>query len=257
MRDLADLLLQLLDALVDLRLVQPELQRCQRCHRSGLLRRGRRTRLRIGTPLCIRLALIAQRFAGHKRHRWLGLALGGWRWARRLVGRRCGHICQALLFSLPLRVHTNQACPASLWPTSVHSPRSGPSASEIEGVTTERMQQATGAFGPEAGEKSSAPPEISGQFGPSLWHPRRISPHRFTPQTDGKTDFAGFCPLLTSHSPVASVYCQRSALGVRSRRRQCHCLRRSWHDVEGSQKIASQTPIDVYSGDKGAHPKPA
>ena len=30
-----------------------------------------------------------------------------------------------------------------------------------------------------------------------------------------------------------------------------------WHDVEGSQKIASQTPIDVYSGDEGAHPKPA
>jgi hypothetical protein len=37
---------------------------------------------------------------------------------------------------------------------------------------------------------------------------------------------------------VASVYCQRSALQVRSRhrrrrrlrRRQCHCLRRSWHD---------------------------
>ena len=56
---------------------------------------------------------------------------------------------------------------------------------------------------------------------------------------------------------------QRSALQVRSRhrrrrrRRQCHCLRRSWHDVEGSQKIASQTPIDVYSGDEGAHPKPA
>jgi hypothetical protein len=36
-------------------------------------------------------------------------------------------------------------------------------------------------------------------------------------------------------------------------------LRRScqWHDVEGSQKIASQTPIDVYSGDEGAHPEPA
>ncbi len=29
-----------------------------------------------------------------------------------------------------------------------------------------------------------------------------------------------------------------------------------WHDVEGSQKIASQTPIDVYSGDERAHPKP-
>ena len=27
--------------------------------------------------------------------------------------------------------------------------------------------------------------------------------------------------------------------------------------MEGSQKIASQTPIDVYSGDEGAHPKPA
>jgi hypothetical protein len=58
-RDPADLPLQLLDALVDLRLVQPELQRCQRCHRSGLLRRGRRTRLRIGTPLSIWLALLA------------------------------------------------------------------------------------------------------------------------------------------------------------------------------------------------------
>ena len=71
------------------------------------------------------------------------------------------------------------------------------------------------------------------------------------------------CVVLLARSPwnlsptVASVYCQRSALEVRSRRRQCHCLRRSWHDVEGSQKIASQTPIDVYSGDKGAHPKPA
>ena len=61
---------------------------------------------------------------------------------------------------------------------------------------------------------------------------------------------------------VASVYWQRSALQVRSRhrrrrrrRRQCHCLRRSWHDsdVEGSRTIASQTPIDVYSGDEGAH----
>jgi hypothetical protein len=28
-------------------------------------------------------------------------------------------------------------------------------------------------------------------------------------------------------------------------------------DVEGSQKIAPKTPIDVYSGDEGAHPKPA
>jgi hypothetical protein len=59
---------------------------------------------------------------------------------------------------------------------------------------------------------------------------------------------------------VASVYCQRSALQVRSRhrrrrrRRQCHCLRRSWHDRtwRGSQKIASQTRrtpirVDVYS----------
>ena len=47
---LVTLVTQLFDALVDLRLVQPELQRC---HRSGLLRRGRRTRLRIGTPLSI------------------------------------------------------------------------------------------------------------------------------------------------------------------------------------------------------------
>jgi hypothetical protein len=29
----------------------------------------------------------------------------------------------------------------------------------------------------------------------------------------------------------------------------CHCLRRSWHDVERSQEVASQTPIEVYSGD--------
>jgi hypothetical protein len=79
------------------------------------------------------------------------------------------------------------------------------------------------------------------------------------------------CVVLLAKSPwnlsptVASVYCQRSALQLevrsrhrrRRRRRQCHCLRRSWHDVEGSQKIASQTPIDVYSGDEGAHPKPA
>jgi hypothetical protein len=28
----------------------------------------------------------------------------------------------------------------------------------------------------------------------------------------------------------------------------CHSVRRSWHDVEGSQEVASQTPIDVYSG---------
>jgi hypothetical protein len=39
--------------------------------------------------------------------------------------------------------------------------------------------------------------------------------------------------------------------------RQCHCLRRSWHDVGGSQEIASQTLIDVHSGDDGAHPNPA
>jgi hypothetical protein len=81
---------------------------------------------------------------------------------------------------------------------------------------------------------------------------------------------------------VASVYCQRSALQVRSRhrrrrrrffevekffrfflfffrqpRRHRDCLRRSWDHVEGPQKVTSQTPIDVYSGDAGAHPKPA
>ena len=69
----------------------------------------------------------------------------------------------------------------------------------------------------------------------------------------------------TRDSPTVTVasVCQHSAhlhVQVRSpsrhrrrrrRRRQCHCLRRSWHDVERSQEIASQRPIEVYSGDDG------
>jgi hypothetical protein len=53
---------------------------------------------------------------------------------------------------------------------------------------------------------------------------------------------------------VAIVGARRRRHGRQSR---CHCLRRSWHHVEGSQKIAPQTPIDVDSGDECAHPKTA
>ena len=75
-RDLADLPLQLLDALVDLRLVQPELQRC---HRSGLLRRrGRRGNGAWFPASSDHLALIAQLLVWLVLLRRVGLAFGKW-----------------------------------------------------------------------------------------------------------------------------------------------------------------------------------
>ncbi len=54
-------------------------------------------------------------------------------------------------------------------------------------------------------------------------------------------------PKKTHRQHPASV---SDADAERRRRRQCHCLRRScvqsWHDVGGSQGIASQTPIGFY-----------
>ena len=122
-RDLADLPLQLLDALVDLRLVQPELQRC---HRSGLLRRrGRRgngawfpASSVLLTPAAdfLRRLVLLWRFALPARRRW-----------RAWAGPLGGHIPQAF-FSLPsLRVYANVAFSAPLGPacSGCHSPRSG------------------------------------------------------------------------------------------------------------------------------------
>ena len=108
-----------LDALVDLRLDQPELQRC---HRSGLLRRrGRRgngawfpASSVLFTPAAdfLRRLVLLWCFALPARRRWRD-------WA--------GHIPQAL-FSLPsLRVYANVAFSAPLGPacSGCHSPRSG------------------------------------------------------------------------------------------------------------------------------------
>ena len=76
-----------------------------------------------------------------------------------------------------------------------------PSAGEGKEATPQRTLPGQGDFDSGDAPNPSRLPEISGGRRPSLWHPPLDLAHRFTPQTDGKTDFAGFCPLLISHSP--------------------------------------------------------
>ena len=76
-----------------------------------------------------------------------------------------------------------------------------PSAGEGKEATPQRTLPGQGDFDTGDAPNPSRLPEISGARPPSLWHPPLDLAHRFTPQTDQKTDFAGFCPLLTSHSP--------------------------------------------------------
>ena len=203
-RDPADLPLQLLDALVDLRLVQPELQRC---HRSGLLRRrGRRGNgawfpassvlLTLAADALGRLVLL-WRFALPARRRWRA-------WAGQLVGRRCGHIPQALISLPSFGVYANLALSAPLGPacSGRHSPRSGLPPARVRrlplkercldtAISTQTMRQIP----------VDRPKYRAAAAHHFKWHPPLDLAHRFTPQTDGKTDFAGFCPLLSSHSP--------------------------------------------------------
>ncbi len=84
-----------------------------------------------------------------------------------------------------------------------------PSAGEGQEASPERTLPGHGDFDPDDAPNPSRLPEISGSSlgcpSPSSWHPLLDFAHRFTPQTDGKPDFAGFCPLLTSHSPSGQV----------------------------------------------------
>ena len=80
-----------------------------------------------------------------------------------------------------------------------------PSAGEGKEATPQRTLPGQGDFDTGDAPNPSRLPEISGARPPSLWHPPLDLAHRFTPQTDGKTDFAGFCPLLTSFSPRERV----------------------------------------------------
>jgi hypothetical protein len=82
-----------------------------------------------------------------------------------------------------------------------------PSAGEGQEASPERTLPGHGDFDPDDAPNPSRLPEISGSSCPSLWHPLLDLAHRFTPQTDRKTDFAGFCPLLTSHSPKGGGRC--------------------------------------------------
>ncbi len=74
-----------------------------------------------------------------------------------------------------------------------------PSASEGKEATPQRTLPGQDDFDTGDALNLSRLPEISGARPPSLWHPPLDLAHRFTPLR--KTDFAGFCPLLTSHSP--------------------------------------------------------
>jgi hypothetical protein len=49
-------------------------------------------------------------------------------------------------------------------------------------------------MGKESAENVHCRAENTGSSCPSLSHGQIRFPHRFTPQTDRKTDFAGFCP---------------------------------------------------------------
>jgi len=81
-----------------------------------------------------------------------------------------------------------------------------PSAGEGKEATPQRTLPGQGDFGTGDAPNPSRLPEISGGRPPSLWHPPLDLAHRFTPRNDGKTDFAGFCPLLISHSPRPVVF---------------------------------------------------
>ena len=221
-RYLADLPLQLLDALVDLRLVQPELQRC---HRSGLLRRrGRRgngawfpASSVLLTPAAdfLRRLVLLRRFGLPARRRW-----------RAWAGQLGGHICHALLFSLPLRVHADDALAASLGSASGHSPRSGPSASEMEGVTTERKQLAAGTFWPRGGGEIRSTAQNIGGPAPITLAPSPDFSPSFYPTNRRKNRFRRVLPPpdlpLTPRQAgrQAPVECCELAGRLHSRRRQ-------------------------------------
>ena len=76
-----------------------------------------------------------------------------------------------------------------------------PSAGEGKEATPQRTLPGQDDFDTGDALNLSRLPEISGARPPSLWHPPLDLAHRFTPLKPRKTDFAGFCPLLTSHSP--------------------------------------------------------
>ena len=87
-----------------------------------------------------------------------------------------------------------------------------PSAGEGKEATPQRTLPGQGDFDTGDAPNPSRLPEISGGGRPALWHPPLDLAHSFTPKTDGNPDFAGFCPLLTSHSPLKLLPDFRSLL---------------------------------------------
>ena len=77
-----------------------------------------------------------------------------------------------------------------------------PSAGEGKEATPQKTLPGQDDFDTGDALNLSRLPEISGARPPSPGTLRWILAHRPTPLNPRKTDFAGFCPLLTSHSPV-------------------------------------------------------
>ena len=192
-RDLADLPLQLLDALVDLRLVQPELQRC---HRSGLLRRRaletgqwrlvssvvRHLDTCCGFPQKARTSL-ALCVAG-------STAVAGLGWTARRP-HSSSTFLSSVASSLCKRRILRTAWAGLLW-MSFAAKR--PSAGEGKEATPQRTLPGEGDFDTGDAPNPNRLPEISGAWPPSLWHPPLDLAHRFTPRNDGKLISPGFAP---------------------------------------------------------------